>query len=208
MQLILGRLGLMVLASGALFLSACGPDDPEAVPTSVYVMPVGRVPKAEIDAVGAEVRTFGLKPLPLAPIAIDASLWDVRRRQLVAEKASLRVSKEARARRVRSEFLILAVTRADLFSGADPGARFLFGYRSPSQTVTLISTARMDPRAFGEPANDALLAGRLRKYVARNLTYLFLGHDWSDDPTCITYWKVSSLDDLDALSPDRCPTRG
>lgn len=192
------------LAAASLTGCGVGPVAKPAGSITVYLMPIGPVPQAQLDAAAAEVGTFNLQFVTLEPIPIDNALGDLDRRQLMAERVTTRLYSEARGRGLDADQLVFGITQADLFLGQHPDHRWVFAYQAPSQTVTVISTARMNPLASGQPADEGLLESRLRKYVARNLTHLVLRRDWSTDRKCVTYRRIEGVDDLDALGTARC----
>ena len=63
-----------------------------------------------------------------------------------------------------------------------------------------MSTARMKEEFYGHPPNEALLADRFGKMLAKNLGVLFLGVPLNDNPNSVMYRNVLGLDDLDRIT--------
>jgi predicted Zn-dependent protease len=200
------RLIIQLAACGLLgtVLTGCGVSLDTRAARTVYLVPIGDVPQALMEAAAAEARTFQTAPVILKPIPINYAMVNVGRRQLVAEKVTTRIHSEARARHLKDERAIFGVTQADLFVAQKPRSPFSFNYGSPGQTVMLISTARLNPIAYGEPADEALLKTRLRKFVARDLTYLFLRGGGTNNPKCVTYGPMDGVANVDRLGTARC----
>ncbi len=79
-----------------------------------------------------------------------------------------------------------------------------FGAVNPSGHA-VISTARMDPRSFGQSSNDKLLMERLAKLTVRYIgaTYHQLGY--STNPESVMYQPIRSQLDLDRMTEWPCP---
>jgi predicted Zn-dependent protease len=190
----------------ATCLSGCGGSvtfGGKDLPT-VYIVALGPVPREQLLAAAREVDSFDVHPAFLAPIPIDPALGDLQRNQLVAEKVAMKVGSEVRRQRLKDDPLVIAITQSDMYVGHQADYRWAFSYPAPSQTVTLISTARMNPANYGKPANQDLLESRLRKMVARHLTYLVLRKNWSENQECVTYRRMQLLQGLDAMGTRRC----
>ena len=196
-----------LISVGLAVVSVAGCATPTLVVSesiTVYLLPLGPVPESQMQAAAAEVRTFNYRPVLLEPVPLENSLGDLERRQLIAEKVTTRVHAAAHELSLQNERPIFAITQADLFVGQKPRSPFSFAYGAPDQTVTLISTARMNPLGYGKPADETLLNTRLRKFVSRYLTYLTLRGGGTNNPKCVTYGPMNGVADIDRLGTTRC----
>ena len=105
-----------------------------------------------------------------------------------------------------SRAVVIAVTHADLFSSEAPGDRFSFGVRA-NAGYAVISTARLDPRNYGQAADPALLERRLEKMILRYLGELYFGLPRNGNEKSLLRAAIRSLDDVDEMTRDFCPER-
>lgn len=81
-----------------------------------------------------------------------------------------------------------------------------FGAVNPSG-YAVISTARMNPLSFGEPADEDLLVERLRKMTTRYIALTYVRLPYSADPRSVLYKPIRSVQDLDRLGEYPCPDK-
>jgi hypothetical protein len=100
------------------------------------------------------------------------------------------------------EVSLLAVTGHDLWIESRPGQRYVFGamtVRATGGGVAVVSSARMDPAAYGRPPDPALLERRMRVLAGKYLAMLLDGEKPSADPTSPLYGGIKSPEDLDHM---------
>ncbi len=108
-----------------------------------------------------------------------------------------------------SDVTLVILTGHDLWLETRPQQRFVFGtvtVRKGGGGFAIISSARMDPAAYGNATDSALLERRLRVLLGKHLALLRYGATPSEDPTSPVYNAVQSPADLDrmrAFSPPR-----
>jgi hypothetical protein len=71
----------------------------------------------------------------------------------------------------------------------------------------VISTARMNPLSFGEPADPTLLMYRLRKMATRYIAVIHFKLHYSGNPRSVVYEAIRSQHDLDRMTEWPCPDR-
>ena len=176
---------------------------------------VGVGPDVSVDELARHSSTlFGrpvgtLVPVVLTRQADGLPVVDERRRQAGAD---------ALERLVRSTYptlwrdldvTVLILTGHDLWVESRPGQRYAFGavtVRPAGGGSALVSSARMDPAAYGRPPDPVLLERRMRVMVGKYLAMLLYGEKPSADPTSPVYNGIESPADLDRMqlfSPPR-----
>ncbi len=170
-------------------------------PMGVIVVPVGDVPVGVVQRMSQSYGRRWSIPIEVrAPVPIDRALVDPHRRQVVAERALLWL--ETQFARQAPGRVVVGVFADDLYS-AERSWKFAFSIRkrrSGAPGLAVMSTARMKEEFYGHQPNEALLADRFGKMLAKNLGVLFVGVPLNDDPNSVMYRSVLSLDDLDRMT--------
>jgi hypothetical protein len=102
------------------------------------------------------------------------------------------------------EVTLVIVTGYDLWIENSPGQRYAFGavtVRSSGGGFAVVSSARMDPVAYGQASDLAVLEHRLHVLLGKYLALLCDGATPSTDPTSPLYNAVRSPADLDQMRP-------
>jgi predicted Zn-dependent protease len=163
----------------------------------VCFAPLGKVsPDLVRHLVDHYEQQYGLRVGVLKPIAIPEELVNQERYQVdVIELANL--MEDTHVQDSGSAFpLVIGLTSVDVyFSVAE--WRYAFGAREPEP---VISTARMDPAAYGLKPNDDLLFTRARKLVSKYIGMLYFHLPPSDDPDSALFNSILSPYDLDRMN--------
>jgi hypothetical protein len=192
--------------------SAAGCEEPGL---RVCLVAIGAAPDIPVDRLAQYASTLLgssvgiLEPIALTQEADGFPVIDTRR---------LQVGTGALERLVRATYPMLWGDRdvtLVIFTGHDmwiensPGQRYAFGtvtVRNAGGGFAIVSSARMDPAAYGQALNPALLERRMQVLLGKYLAILRYGATPSPDPTSPVYNAVRSAADLDrmrAFSPPR-----
>jgi archaemetzincin len=161
----------------------------------VEMVTVGPADPAQAEMLGLELGRFlpvdarvsGSLPLP-------EGSYDPKRAQHLARAIIAGLKRPKRS-------LVLALVAVDLYA---PGLNFVFGQADVLSRRAVISTARLDPKAYGFPADEELSHKRLVTEAVHEVGHLLgLGH--CEDPACVMYFS-DSLSDTDRKGPALCPT--
>jgi predicted Zn-dependent protease len=171
------------------------------------LLPVGNLPQKQIEELRAYFKDkYGLSVAVLPPMdATDAigsqvnpDQWKVQGSKFTGELRRLY------GNQISSGARIVAITPVDLHSGDDDTDSFVFGTKwNNSETKEglygIVSTFRMNPETFGEPANDALWFERMRKLVTKYVGIEYYGLVEDDDPASAMYRALYSVRALDGI---------
>jgi predicted Zn-dependent protease len=143
---------------------------------------------------------YGIVMTILPPIEIDEAAYDARRGQLIADRLLDTMEERAPTNGVRN--VVIALTEYDIMMLDRPDYAFVFSLRDIPAGLAVVSTARMDPRAFGERRDPDLLFERASKLVAKNIGVMYLELPGSEDPRSVMYNEIFSLRALDTVRED------
>lgn len=137
------------------------------MPGGVRLLNAGGAGVPDLDAVAAEVARLLERPVAAERLPLDlAAAYDRPRRQ----HNSTALLAQLVARGGPPDEKRLVVVDVDLFI---PVLTFVFGEAQLSGPAAVVSTARLDERFYGLPADPALLHDRLVKEIVHELGHTF-----------------------------------
>lgn len=163
----------------------------------VYFAPVGAMPGKWVSELALYFRAYTNYPVQVLPaMRIEKRMRDEKRRQLIAEEviAAMERRYAKQLRQKNTDCYLIGMTDNDLYTRLQD---WQSAFSARSGRAGILSSARMDPRFFGRPANATLTKTRLRKMVRRYLENLYYPVS-SKDPRSVLYGQILSLEDLDA----------
>lgn len=167
----------------------------------VSFVPVGEFPAASVEHLVAHYRgRYGLAIETLGAVPLEPAAVDLLRQQLVAEELIALVKRHHPRLAGDPEAILIGLTPYDMYI-REYTWQFAFAWRQDGR-FAVISSARMDPVNFGEPADAELLHGRLRKIVSKNIGMMHYRLPQSTDRNSVLYGPILSLDDLDSIGED------
>lgn len=174
-------------------------------PISLHLVPVGDMPPELMAQIAARLGMRFPGPLTVLPaLAIDSSVYDDERRQIVADDLITSIQKRYAALLRGADARIIAITPDDMYIRTEDWA-FTLSLRDASDRVAVVSYARMRPERLGNTANNALLQSRLRKMVTKNVGVMCYGFPLSENPRSVMYGSIGGTDDLDLMTEEFNP---
>ena len=142
----------------------------------------------------------GIDVITTAPLPLRLAAVDKRRQQLIAEDVIEYMKTNYPNYVLDPNAIIIGVTDEDMYI-RKRNSQYAFSYRSQGR-FAVVSSARMNPLNFGEPANNDLLESRMRKMILKNIGILYYQYPTNHDPTSVLYEGVESVKDLDKMGED------
>jgi hypothetical protein len=167
------------------------------VSSGVFLVPLGDVRRVDVHALAAEVgRRYRVPASTLAPLPLPLWTLDPQEHALNGDQLIhlLQMTYSTRGRAA-----VIGITDYDMFS-PNLGLHGLFSLRNPGPYGVVSSStlgASLFDRIRGHDRHE-----RVRKLVARNIGFLYLGRPESSDPHSLLRSSMSSVHDIDALKED------
>jgi predicted Zn-dependent protease len=186
----------LIVALVLLLLPACSRREPQ-----IYFVSLGNVPPQTIEQLTAHYKEkFGVTIKTLPAIRLDRTLVTRHRNQIAAEDLIALMREKYPNVTNDLNAIVIGLTPADIYiSGFDWD--YAFNLRLGDRTA-VVSTARMDPANFSQPANEELLNTRLRKMVTKNIGVLYFRKSLNSNPRSVLYKEVGGVEELDAMGED------
>jgi len=167
------------------------------MPINVIVHPFGEIESDLLEAIRAAVgERFGVSATLGHKQAVPSRAYSRERRQYRATEFLHQLATLSRD----DDHVRLGVTNVDLFV---PDLNFVFGEASAASRVAVFSTARLDPRFYGEPEDEVILLWRALTEAVHELGHVFgLGH--CQRPHCVM-WFSNTLTETDRKGSEFCP---
>jgi hypothetical protein len=196
-------------SAGGSVASGCGEPGP-----AVCFVAVGAAPDVPVETLARYYSALIGSPVGvLAPVALTREAGGL---PLVSAKRS-QVGIDALTRLIRDTYpslwgegvTVVILTANDLWLEARPDWRYSFGgatSRRGGGGFAVVSTARLDPAAYGQAPNPEVLQRRVHALIGKYLALLRYGERASSDPASPVYDAIRTPADLDrmqAFAPPR-----
>jgi hypothetical protein len=165
-------------------------------------VPVDRLAEYASTLLGSPVGI--LEPIGLTRQADGLPLIDEQRLQVGAGALERLVGATYPRLWSDRDVTLVILTGHDLWIERNPGQRYAFGavtVRNGGGGFAVVSSARMDPAAYGQASDPVVLERRLHVLLGKYLALLRYGATPSTDPTSPVYNAVRSPADLDQMRP-------
>lgn len=160
----------------------------------VCIVAMGSAPAVDVEGLATYIRATYPAPVAVLPSIsmggieeYDGRIVDQGRQQLRGQQ-TLQLLRQRYPRSYEDPLVtILVVTPYDMYREFTE-APYLYSVRAPKPgRIAVVSNARMDDGAWGDPPNSELLLARTRKLVAREVGALHFGLPDSTDPTSLMH---------------------
>jgi predicted Zn-dependent protease len=184
--------------------AATAPDRPlpaaPGKPERLYLQAFGDFPASAVAEISDHyLYVHGLKVAVLPSRSLPAETVDAARRQVISEELLHFMRRENSSLAADSRNVIVGLITLDMYP-RKLGWAYAWAWRE--WRVGVISTARLDPTWYGEPADPSLLRLRLRKVVAKTVGLLYYRLPVNDNPRSAFYQALSTVQDIDRVSED------
>jgi archaemetzincin len=161
----------------------------------LVVHPYGEIDSYLVEEVSDAVRRqFSMRVTLGERLRVPARSFSRERQQYLSTELLKGLAKQEQDARLK-----LGITNVDLFV---PELNFVFGEASKNLRVAVFSTARLDPRTFGEAEDRAILIRRAITEAVHELGHVFgLGH--CKQSTCVM-WFSNTLSETDRKGSRFC----
>ena len=176
---------------------------------AVCFVVAGAVPDVAVETLARYYTSLLGTPVGvLAPVALTREagglpLVDTKRSQ-VGIAALMRLVRDTYPALWDKGVTVIILTGNDLWLEDRPGWRYSFGRataRLGGGGLAVVSSARMDPAAYGEAPDPEVLERRVHAMVGKYLALLLYGESTSSDPASPAYDGIRSPTDLDRMQP-------
>lgn len=165
--------------------------------TAVVIHPFDKLPRALVETVRAAVpERFKVRCSVGKGLTVPAAAYSPERKQYRSTfLLNLLAIVEPGTKKTR-----LGITTVDLYV---PELNFVFGEALKEDRIAIFSTARLDPVAYGQPANEALLQRRSITEAVHELGHAF-GLEHCSRTDCVM-WFSNTLPETDRKGSEFCP---
>jgi tetratricopeptide (TPR) repeat protein/predicted Zn-dependent protease len=142
----------------------------------------------------------GIEVQVMKPVPFVLSTINKQRQQVIAEEAINLIKLRYPDIAADPNAIVIGLTDQDLYVQREKW-QWAFSYRMKGR-FAVVSSARMNPIASGDSANDALTELRMRKMLLKNIGALYYVYPLNHNPKSVLYEDVGAVEDLDNMGED------
>lgn len=167
-------------------------------PFDVYVIPLDAVPDAFSKMIAEEItKQHALRAEVVTRMSLSKSMYDPDWNQYISNRIADEAFKLTnKFQDKHNKTFLLVITDLDINA---EGSHVRYNYATHFNHLSVVSTARIDPKNIGEPENEQLKKARLFKLINKAIGQQVYGYAASSDIRSVMYGPITSLQDLDKM---------
>jgi predicted Zn-dependent protease len=189
-----------------LLLTGCSITRPAGMGNSKYgskavdviVIPLDGVPDAFIKMIAEEISNqHALNAKAATRMSLSKFMYDPNWNQYMSNRIAdeaFKLSNKFQSKHDKT--LLLVITNLDINA---EGSHVRYNYATHFNHLSVISTARIDPKNIGEQENEQLKKTRILKLINKAIGQQVYGYATSSDIRSVMYGPITSLQDLDKM---------
>jgi YD repeat-containing protein len=165
---------------------------------TVYLVPLGK-PQSLIsaDLLSYYRQKYNLELSILAPVPLPTWTKDEVRHQFIAEELVEAMKRAYPQFANDPDAMLIGVTDEDMYI-SEMDWSYAFSWRQ-EERFAVVSTARMDPVFFKQPADPRVVERRARKMITKDIGLLYYRLQPSYDFSSVLYNSIDDVEDLDYM---------
>ncbi len=189
-----------------LLLAGCSTTTPAGLdnskygfkPVDVIVIPLDGVPDALSKMIAEEIsKQHPLRAKAVTRMSLSKSMFDPNWNQYMSNRIADEAFKLTNKFQDKHDNTFsLVITDLDINS---EGSHARYNYATHFNHLSVVSTARIDPKNIGEQENEQLKKARLFKLINKAIGQQVYGYATSSDIRSVMYGPITSLQDLDKM---------
>ncbi len=189
-----------------LLLAGCSTTTPAGLdnskygfkPVDVIVIPLDGVPDALSKMIAEEIsKQHPLRAKAVTRMSLSKSMFDPNWNQYMSNRIAdeaFKLTNKFQDKHDKTFSLVIT----DLDINAE-GSHARYNYATHFNHLSVVSTARIDPKNIGEQENEQLKKARLFKLINKAIGQQVYGYATSSDIRSVMYGPITSLQDLDKM---------
>ena len=167
-------------------------------PVDVIVIPLDGVPDAFSKMIAGEIsKQHALHTKAVTRMSLSKFMYDPNWNQYMSNRIADEAFKLTnKFQDKHDKTLLLVITNLDINA---EGSHVRYNYATHFNHLSVVSTARIDPRNNGEQENEQLKKTRLFKLINKAIGQQVYGYATSSDIRSVMYGPITSLQDLDKM---------
>lgn len=189
-----------------LLLAGCSTTTPAGPGNSKYgfkhvdviVIPLDGVPDALSKMIAEEIsKQHPLRAKAVTRMSLSKSMFDPNWNQYMSNRIADEAFKLTnKFQDKHDKTFSLVITNLDINA---EGSHARYNYATHFNHLSVVSTARIDPKNTGEQENEQLKKARLFKLINKAIGQQVYGYATSSDIRSVMYGPITSLQDLDKM---------
>ncbi len=167
----------------------------------VCVVPLGQIDPTLVQNLAAYYQQkYGLTVSVLTPEPVPAEFASNLREQVDASQLISYMTGLFPGTADKSDVVLIGLTPLDIYDSSST-FRYLFGIKGDVRDPKgVLSTFRMDPRTYGDPADASVTFTRTQRLFSKYIGLMYYGLSTSHDSHSAMFDSINGPEDLDAMT--------